>query len=660
MEGLFCGVARSNPEKNFTPTREISHASPSKDPAPHRQRRGFRPHFRSRSRNPTMKNSGTLPIILSLSLTSGLIAGGPTAIAADPIRAAADPRATQVQPPARSGERWALLIGVDRYDDPAIRPLRFAGADVSAVGRRLVQLGYTENQVVVMTTADSRNAAPTRANVLARLRSMLSQMRPEDTLLIYFAGHGFQPRGRDAEPYLGTADTRLGDLRGTGLAVGEIRRELEASPVGQVIFISDACRNDPDRSVDTARAADAGANRNVTRALTGMPGKQLQLLFACSDQETSEEAAELGHGVFTYYLLQGLRGRACDEQRRLTAGRLAGYVAAQVEEHTRGRQKPWEQKDATANLLVADRVPADEMALSGLGQPTNAAEIGFRQTQSRITVGPRRQPLGNAVTFGGSLEYALNGDYRYFTATVGLNSQHRLAQGKSVTFQALLDGKPAASVPVLETTEGAQSFAVDLKGARTMQLRVLGDENQPMEPSVAWWGDAKFTNDYQPDGAVTQRGLGGERQLNICFSPAQELGIQEWDLVVDGEVKRTEMNGSRSNVTIALAAGEHSVEIRWRGNGVRFRENDPVKKALDKAVGKVGKLFGGSSSRGSTDQRAHARGQVRFQADVRGGSRSVTVTVDLEDGVLEGAVGGKPKLRVSAVCDGKELPVTRR
>ena len=54
------------------------------------------------------------------------------------------------------------------------------------------------------------------------------------------------------------------------------------------------------------------------------------VLYGCSFGERVYDWPEKGHGAFTYYLLEGMRGKAFDAQGRLTVQGLGSHVEKQV------------------------------------------------------------------------------------------------------------------------------------------------------------------------------------------------------------------------------------------------------------------------------------------------------------------------------------------
>jgi general secretion pathway protein G len=130
--------------------------------------------------------------------------------------------------------------------------------------------------------------------------------------------------------------------------------------VGQKLLMVDACRND----------ASSGRGRGVAAALVSLP-EQTWVLLSCSRRERAFETKKLGggHGVFFYHVLEGLRGKAADEDGEVTWGRLAEYVSKNVPKVVPdiigggAEQHPHELKSGAGVITLARitiRPPLDE------------------------------------------------------------------------------------------------------------------------------------------------------------------------------------------------------------------------------------------------------------------------------------------------------------
>ncbi|GIW72770.1 MAG: hypothetical protein KatS3mg102_2312 [Planctomycetota bacterium] len=140
---------------------------------------------------------------------------------------------------ARTAKTLALCVGVGRYQDPAIRDPRLASDDASAFAALLVdpQRGGLPARNVTLLV----ERAPTRAAVLAALDAMRRRAREGDTLLVYFAGLGFESEG---QLYLAPHDLVAARPTETALAVDELLAALGGSGAREVIIL-DASFGEP-------------------------------------------------------------------------------------------------------------------------------------------------------------------------------------------------------------------------------------------------------------------------------------------------------------------------------------------------------------------------------------------------------------------------------
>src|SRR3954447_8112543 len=113
--------------------------------------------------------------------------------------------------PAAAGEKWALLIGIDslRATQAGINPLKFAGADVAALQQELEKQGYRVTAL--------RDSGAKREDVFGELVRFAAIVKPEDTFLLYYAGHGVRNKAINHKTYWLTYDATLDRLDVAGV-----------------------------------------------------------------------------------------------------------------------------------------------------------------------------------------------------------------------------------------------------------------------------------------------------------------------------------------------------------------------------------------------------------------------------------------------------------
>lgn len=233
-----------------------------------------------------------------------------------------------------AGNKWALLVGIDEYEHD-ITPLAFAVADVKAVSQALVtRLGFAADNVKVMTSDVSGGIdRPTRLNVIRRLNGMANLIKPQDTFFFYFSGHGFQ---KDNKHFLATVEAvrdSIDLLENSTVSLETLRKSMSRITAHRIIFVIDACRNDPDKGKsegDNLLTGDFARDLQVVAKSAGGGVAGTGLLFACSVGERAYEWKEKGQGAFTYYLLEGMAGKAADANGELTLNGLGDYVQKNV------------------------------------------------------------------------------------------------------------------------------------------------------------------------------------------------------------------------------------------------------------------------------------------------------------------------------------------
>ncbi len=243
---------------------------------------------------------------------------------------------------ARAGETYVICAGVEKYDDARLSPLQYAVSDAKAVAAAFRASGVPRKNVQVLTSdAAQPTERPTRIGLIAALQQVRDKATRDDTLVLFFAGHGVEQEGQQ---YLLTVDTRRDLMAFTALPMPLINEALKGLQAGQVLFLIDACRNDPDAGrgqVDTA-LTDALA-RGLRPRIASPAGKPLLVatLLACDIGQRAWEAPEQKHGVFTVYLLKGMAGAAAGPNGAVSLSGLSSYVQQQMSEWSKrsGREQ---------------------------------------------------------------------------------------------------------------------------------------------------------------------------------------------------------------------------------------------------------------------------------------------------------------------------------
>jgi sulfatase modifying factor 1 len=270
-----------------------------------------------------------------------------------------------------ANQKWAVLIGVDQYTN--VTKLKCCGKDALALQERLVQTGFPADHVFVLhSTAKDESDRPFKANIEQQLELVLGRVNDKgetvkaglagkgDLVLVSFSGHGVSLPQTKAS-YLCPAETHLAKPQ-TLIPLEQVYRQLQACPAERKLLLVDACRNVP---VESGARAAGEDNRvqGFAQGLQEMPkGKGLLLLTSCSTGECSYEEEEWGHGIFTYYLMEGLGGAADVRGRgyvsmldlyQYATEKTKTYVAKVRKEVQRPTLRGEIEEDFTIGLLAA-------------------------------------------------------------------------------------------------------------------------------------------------------------------------------------------------------------------------------------------------------------------------------------------------------------------
>ncbi len=253
-------------------------------------------------------------------------------------------------PPAVKHDRWAVIIGVGRYQSTDIPSLRYTVADAESVYQILVGPGGFRKEHVLLIT-DKTEKTPTLRNIKWALGTFLARSaKKDDTVVIFFAGHGapeIDQRGVERDglaKYLIPSDADPDDLYSTALPMDEMQTIFGRVEAERMVVFLDACYSGAagGRTFSSKKTRAANLDDQFLERLTRSKGRAI--ITASRPSEVSIELPELGHGIFTYYLVLGLKGAAdLNKDGIVTVQELYEYVEQQVSAKSRsvgGNQHP--------------------------------------------------------------------------------------------------------------------------------------------------------------------------------------------------------------------------------------------------------------------------------------------------------------------------------
>jgi uncharacterized lipoprotein YajG len=194
----------------------------------------------------------------------------------------------------------AVVIGVEQYREK-LPAADFAAADARLVSLYLIKLmGYPEENVA--TLLDGRANRSDFEKYIERW--LANRVGPGDDVFVYYSGHG-APNPVSGDAYLLPYDGDPAYLAETAYPLARLYGQIARLPTKNVTIVIDSCFSGAGgRSV-----IEKGARPLVMASPAAIP-TGLTVLTASSGAQISHSYNENGHGLFTYFLLKGLKEQA--------------------------------------------------------------------------------------------------------------------------------------------------------------------------------------------------------------------------------------------------------------------------------------------------------------------------------------------------------------
>ncbi|MEY4565222.1 MAG: hypothetical protein RLY14_192 [Planctomycetota bacterium] len=224
-------------------------------------------------------------------------------------------------------QRYAMVIGINDYPKTGFGKLKYAESDAEALAKLLRDQNFSVAEVI--------GKGATKSRIESELRSFyatLKTLKPNDTSLLFLAGHGLvvhkeiaavkgKPKSVETS-YFCPVDTDGQDEK-TLLDIDALISGINDSGAENNLLLIDTCRNSRKQGI-----AELGEG-----SLERLPSK-ISVLYASKNGQKSYESEPLHHGVFTHFILEGLRGEAADKDGRIRIQGLTDFVTSEVNKNS--------------------------------------------------------------------------------------------------------------------------------------------------------------------------------------------------------------------------------------------------------------------------------------------------------------------------------------
>ncbi len=258
-----------------------------------------------------------------IALTEGYKPGKPTGIAAVKIiKSDVDELPAFKVKPRKNA--YAVVIGIENYRQK-LPTADFATHDAQTITEYLVKVfGYPEENVITLLNDNASNVD------LAKYfeKWLPNNVEPKGTVFVYYSGHG-APNPKTGDAYIVPYDGDPSFIDQTGYSLQRLYNALGRLPAKEIVVVLDSCFSGAGgRSVLAQGARPLVINLEKVSVLP----KNLVVMSAASGDQISSTYRDKGHGLFTYFMLKGIKTEDVTRaDGTIRMDDLFGYVKPQVE-----------------------------------------------------------------------------------------------------------------------------------------------------------------------------------------------------------------------------------------------------------------------------------------------------------------------------------------
>ncbi|MFN8230280.1 MAG: caspase family protein [Bacteroidia bacterium] len=197
----------------------------------------------------------------------------------------------------KAGKYYALFIGIDTYSG-TWKPLKNAVNDAKAI-EALVKGNYKFDVV-----KNLYNAQATRSNIIDQLDWLVSNVKENDNVMIYYSGHGEFKKELNKGFWV-PVDAKSNSTSNY-ISNSDIQTFLASIPSKHTLLVSDACF-----SGDIFRGSTTSLPfENTEKYYTKTYDLKSRQAISSGGLEPVMDGGKEGHSIFAYYLLQALKSNS--------------------------------------------------------------------------------------------------------------------------------------------------------------------------------------------------------------------------------------------------------------------------------------------------------------------------------------------------------------
>ncbi|MDY0017433.1 MAG: caspase family protein [Candidatus Delongbacteria bacterium] len=270
------------------------------------------------------------------------------------------------------GDLYYLAFGVSLYKDSSLN-LKYADKDANDLSEAFSKLNISQFNNVYTKTFTNEQA--TVSNIRSA-KDFLTNSKPDDTFILFIAGHGVHDTDKEATYYYLTHETDLNNLSATAANFELIEDILQGIPPRNKLFLMDTCesgeieegvqqiyyasagsRGLKGRGIKVAEKASAAPVKTEKRAYlfekdryiyNDLARRSGAIVFSSSKGgELSYEKDDIQNGLFTEEIIKCLSSKEADKDNNgiISTDELRDYVSKAVAASSGDLQHPTVDRD---------------------------------------------------------------------------------------------------------------------------------------------------------------------------------------------------------------------------------------------------------------------------------------------------------------------------
>ncbi len=230
----------------------------------------------------------------------------------------------------KSATCYVLAVGINTYKNPKLS-LNYAKPDAESFGEIMGGKGSTLYKKMDIHVLYNEEA--TRERIVGKLEELAAKVHSNDVFIFYYAGHGTMVDNQFY--FVPTEGSRLYDaksLQKDAIEASVLQDKFKDIQALKQLIIMDACQSGGSVELLATRGA---AEEKAIAQLSRSAG--IHVMASAGSEQFATEFDQLGHGLFTYVLIQALQGAAdgAPKDGKVTIYELKSYLDDQMPEVTR-------------------------------------------------------------------------------------------------------------------------------------------------------------------------------------------------------------------------------------------------------------------------------------------------------------------------------------